>query len=543
MREFNTSGPNNPDIHFTVMREALLQKTLGQIIRPDDPKGGRYITLYAPRQTGKTTLVEQLMKRMDRQQFFPALISVESLSGLEESDFYAGLGNRLDRMGTFPFAIPAMSRRRDFEDFLSTLKTQLPQRLCLIIDEFDGVTGPYLGELLHLFRLIYHARGQKYNLHSLILIGVRNLTEINLEHASPFNTNDEIRLSSFTREETYDLMSQYEVESGQFFAPEVKERIYYETQGQPGLVNALCKRMVEDLNPGLDKIIGPELANEAVERFIRVEISKNVSNILDKAREEEEHIIELFNTGAKIEFHIDTEWQKFLWVHGVIEVDDAGGKEKYIKFSCPLYQKKLYFFFKPQIDEMRYYVPLEVSYKSFLFPDGALNLLALLQAYQAYVNRRGQKAFAHARKRKDGRYVEATYHYSLDTFLSAAMLRLGGQCNVEFPTGNGKVDIFLVHRGHKYILEVKNFVDEDQISDAKEQAARYANSEGLREAYLVVFSEVHPRDKLSESFEDSIENVAVKSVLINVNFARAVSPKKRHSSSRKAPAKRRRAGR
>jgi predicted AAA+ superfamily ATPase len=45
------------------MREALLQKTLGQIIRPDDPKGGQYLTLYAPRQTGKTTFVEQLMKR------------------------------------------------------------------------------------------------------------------------------------------------------------------------------------------------------------------------------------------------------------------------------------------------------------------------------------------------------------------------------------------------------------------------------------------------------------------------------------------------
>jgi predicted AAA+ superfamily ATPase len=62
MREFNTSGANNPDIHFTVMREAQLQQALEQIIRPEDPKGGRYFTLYAPRQTGKTTFVEQLVK-------------------------------------------------------------------------------------------------------------------------------------------------------------------------------------------------------------------------------------------------------------------------------------------------------------------------------------------------------------------------------------------------------------------------------------------------------------------------------------------------
>ncbi|MCI0693350.1 AAA-like domain-containing protein [candidate division KSB1 bacterium] len=217
MREFNTSGPNNPDIHFTVMREALLQKALEQITRPADPKGGRYFTLYAPRQTGKTTFVEQLMKRLGRRQYFPAMISFEALSGLEESTFYRELGKRLDRMGNFPFAIPEMNSRHDFEDFLSALKTQIPQKLCLIIDEFDGLNAPYLGDLLHLLRLIYHARGQKYNLHALILIGVRNLTEINIERASPFNTNDEIRLRFFTREETYDLMAQYEAESGQLF--------------------------------------------------------------------------------------------------------------------------------------------------------------------------------------------------------------------------------------------------------------------------------------------------------------------------------------
>jgi hypothetical protein len=539
MREFNTSGPNNPDIHFTVMREAQLQQALEQITRPADPKGGRYFTLYAPRQTGKTTFVEQLMKRMDRQQFFPAMISFEALANADEPIFYREFAKLLDRRGNFPFPIPEMSNKYDLIDFFAALKTKLPQKLCLIIDEFDGLNAPYIGDLLHLFRDIYQARDKKYNLHSLILIGVRNLTEVNLEHASPFNTNDEIRLSFFAREETFDLMAQYEAESGQLFAPEVKERIYYETQGQPGLVSALCKKIVEDLNPGTGKMIGPEIADEAVERFIRVDISKNVANIVNKARQVEEHILELFTTSKKIDFNIDEEWQKFLWVHGVIEVEDSGGKEKFIKFSCPLYQKKLYFAFKPRIDEMRYYVPIGVSYKSFLFADGTLNVLALLQAYQAYVNRRGKKAFAHARKRKDGRCVEAAYHYSLDTFLSAAMPYLNGQSHVEFPTGNGKVDIFIFHQSHKYILEVKNFANADQFKKAKEQAARYAQSEGLREVYLVVFSEVHPRDKLNEAFEENIEDVAVKGVLINVNFDRPKSSKKRRLSSRRVPPQRR----
>jgi len=535
MREFNTSGPNNPDIHFTVRREALLQKAVEQIARPADPKGGRYFTLYAPRQTGKTTFVEQLMKRLDRQQFFPVIISFEALAGAEELIFYRELGKLFERMGDFPFAIPAMGSKYDLMNFLAALKTQMPQKLCLIIDEFDGLRAPYLGDLLHVFRQIYHARDKKYNLHSLILIGVRNLTEINLEYASPFNTNDEIRLSFFTREETYDLMAQYEVESGQLFAREVKEQIFYETQGQPGLVNALCKKMVEDLNPGVGKMIGSDIADEAIERFIRVDISKNVANIVNKARQVEDHILELFTTKRKIEFNIGAEWQKFLWIHGVIEVEDTGGREKYVKFSCPLYQKKLYFAFKPRITEIAYYQPIDVSYKTFLLADGTLDLFALLKSYQAYVNRRGKKAFAHARKRKDGRYIEAAYHYSLDTFLSAAMQYLDGQCHVEFPTGNGKVDIFLFHRDRKYILELKNFANVDQLNEAKEQAVRYAKSEGLSVVYLVIFSEVHPRDVLTEAFEKIIENVALKGVLINVNFSRGtevkVKKEKRHTNA------------
>jgi len=366
MREFNTSGPNNPDIHFTVLREALLQKALAQITHPADPKGGRYFTLYAPRQTGKTTFVEQLMKRLDRQQFFPVMISFEALSGLKESVFYHELGKRLERRGDFPFPIPAMNNKFDLLDFFADLRKQLPQKLFLIIDECDAIDDSCLGDFLHLLREVFHFRDKGYNLHSLILVSVRNLAEIDLEHASPFNTNDEIRLSSFTCEETLDLMGQYEAESGQLFAPEVKERIYYETQGQPGLVNALCKKMVEELNPGLEKIIGPDIAHEAIKRFIHVDISKNVANIVNKAKQVEDHILELFTTRSKINFNIDEEWQKFLWMHGVIEVEEASDGEKYIKFACPLYQKKLYFAFKPRITEIEYYQPVGVSYQSFL---------------------------------------------------------------------------------------------------------------------------------------------------------------------------------
>jgi hypothetical protein len=72
---------------------------------------------------------------------------------------------------------------------------------------------------------------------------------------------------------------------------------------------------------------------------------------------------------------------------------------------------------------------------------------------------------------------------------------------------------------------VKSYANEDQLIKAKAQAVRYAQNEGLREVYLVVFSEVHPRDKLTEAFEENIENVTLKGVLINVNFSRGTQEK------------------
>jgi hypothetical protein len=44
MREFNTSGPCNPALHYTVMREALIAEGEEKV------RKGRYFTLFAPRQ-------------------------------------------------------------------------------------------------------------------------------------------------------------------------------------------------------------------------------------------------------------------------------------------------------------------------------------------------------------------------------------------------------------------------------------------------------------------------------------------------------------
>ena len=58
MRYFNTSGPCDPEKHYTVMREALVAQGAQLVAQ------GRYFTIFAPRQSGKTTYFQLLLRTL-----------------------------------------------------------------------------------------------------------------------------------------------------------------------------------------------------------------------------------------------------------------------------------------------------------------------------------------------------------------------------------------------------------------------------------------------------------------------------------------------
>lgn len=60
MRYFNTHGPVEADKHYVVARQSLVDRLVGQI------EQGKYFTIFAPRQMGKTTLLRQLKAGMQQ---------------------------------------------------------------------------------------------------------------------------------------------------------------------------------------------------------------------------------------------------------------------------------------------------------------------------------------------------------------------------------------------------------------------------------------------------------------------------------------------
>jgi hypothetical protein len=87
--------------------------------------------------------------------------------------------------------------------------------------------------------------------------------------ASPFNIEIEsLRIGDFDRDEVRDLYGQHTAETGQVFTDEAIERASALTAGQPWLVNALAREVVEKLAVPPDEPITAAHVDEAKERLI-----------------------------------------------------------------------------------------------------------------------------------------------------------------------------------------------------------------------------------------------------------------------------------
>jgi hypothetical protein len=61
MRKFYSYGPVNCERHFCVKRHELVNACLDNLIG-DNEQGGHYFTIWAPRQTSKTWLMEEVRR-------------------------------------------------------------------------------------------------------------------------------------------------------------------------------------------------------------------------------------------------------------------------------------------------------------------------------------------------------------------------------------------------------------------------------------------------------------------------------------------------
>ena len=475
MRSFNTSGPNLSAEHYTLERRDLVAKGLDLVRRK------RYFTIWAPRQTGKSTYFRLLVEAMAQEGFSAMHVNLENFK--EES--LPTLMTYLNEEAAKQWGLPLQGA--SFGDFFNEIRNCTGKNLVLIVDEIEGLNPDLFGQFLHTIRNLYHSR-EVHCLKSTILVGVSNIVGVVGDHASPFNIADNLPVPYFTAPEVTELLAQHSRETGQQFEGKVVKKIFEITAGQPGLVNGFANQLVTRW-PERPKI-GYKQYLEVEHWYLNSAIDKNFANILNKAREYRPLLETLLYAEASVPFVIDRESIKALHINGIIREN----KQHKVEFWVPFYKKRLYNAFYPYTNGEKEEIGATIHASEYFSPDGELNLPKLMADYKAYAQRRGFAVFRE--KDADGKFVslkEAGLFYSFETWLAAFLVQAGGQSYPEAQVGLGRSDLVINIRGKELLFESKRYYGERQFVEGKGQLAYYARSLGQKRAVYVVFTPTHLR--------------------------------------------------
>ena len=354
MRYFNTHGPVNAQEHYIVPRRALVEQLTTQI------EQGKFFTIYAPRQMGKTTLLNQLeVELRPRPSYLPIVLSFELYESWSASQFWedvfalikedllawieAGDHAAQVEIRTLLDAVTSPDIQF-FRHFFSNLHKLVPTlKIVLIIDEFDATPQVVLSPLLQTWRTMYLERQRRpHSLHSVVLVGIQNIARLNFGRSSPFNIAYQHQLEDFSLVEVRDLLGQYTAETGQPFAERVIERLYEQTTGQPFLINRLAAILTQEIVQAHTRPISMTDLRTALQKLVS-ETNYNFETIIRRAAEYKEDVVRMI-FGADYLFHRNDPLVNSLQLFGIIKETAA----HLCRIANPIYKQVLIDAFQPR---------------------------------------------------------------------------------------------------------------------------------------------------------------------------------------------------
>ena len=528
MRKFSSYGPIDTVLNYYVPRQNLIDDAVNHLVGEDPARGGHYITVWAPRQRGKSWILHKAVWQLRSDPRYAGFDVLKiNLEHLKMTPDVVRIAQVIAREIGEKLALPAIELQQ-LDDFYTIFKRDVLQRpLILILDEFDALTPQAISGLVSVFRNIHNTRREQsekasaekdYLLHGMALIGVRSVLGLDNPRGSPFNVQRSLQIPNLTPEEVAEMYHWYERESGQTVEPAVIERIYTELRGQPGLTSWFGELLTETYNKHNPTITLRDF--EIVEAAASNRLpNTNIINLISKANEQphRDFLIELFKTEEKIPFQYDNPSINYLYMNGVIDEEIVSETESYVKFPSPFVQKRLFNRFAGDIfpDTGTLYPPF-TKLTNILTPAG-LHIKNMLRLYEQYVQKNNAWLFKEAPRRSDLRLYEAVYHFNLYMWLARFLQRVGGRVYPEFPTGNGQIDLLIRYQEQRYGVELKSFRSDFEYDAALDQSARYAHQLNLATITVIFFVEAvddETRTHYEAPYQDAASGVTVQPVLV-----------------------------
>lgn len=480
---FNTAGLCSPEDHYMVDPlkrlteiEALIHKKL-------------YFTLHAPRQTGKTTYLHALTRKLNLEGTYIAVVTSFERAGFSDitmdkanetviNSIYRASKQQLDEIFCPPD--PETKNYLDLNNYLQEWAENQKKPIVLFIDEIDALMDNILVSILRQLRDGYQNRPKHFP-SSIALVGLRDIRDYKAEirkgrksmgTASPFNINsDSLTLANFTREEVNYLLNQHTEATGQIFPLAVQEEIYRLSGGQPWLTNALASQIVDKiLKNDYSQPITLEIVTEAKKQLI-LRRDTHLDCLIDKLNEDKvKPIVQAIINGDHLLFNKLDDAISYVRDLGIVGLSDP------LQFANPIYAEII-----PRVMAYSLQASLPNDYQQARFVDqnGRLDMEKLLKDFQLFYQRNSQAWLNRFE------YKESAHHLLMMAFLQRIVN--GGEIVREMAVGNGRIDLLVKFKTQEFALELKIKRDKYTIEEGKEQLSGYLDRLGLPEGYLVIF--------------------------------------------------------
>lgn len=505
MKTFNTAGPCVPGKHYMIPPKF---STFKKLIDAE-----RYFILHAPRQTGKTTLMLQLMKHLNEEGKYIALyVNIEAAQPLRNdiaavneliiSEFETNAQIYLEKsLHPQENCFQIRSMQTGISKFLSRWCLQLPKPLVVLMDEVDALIGDGLLSVLRQLRSGYNKRPDAFP-HALCLIGLRDIRDYRIysdaskRHilgGSAFNIKEKsILLKDFTYEQIKDLYAQHTTDTGQTFTHPAIQQIDHLTRGQPWLVNALGRELGFD-EQAIDwkkKVTKADVDNAAEILIQRRDV--HLDQLADKLTEPRvARIIESILIGEENVEDFLNEDQQYLIDLGLIRKGTIG-----LEIANPIYREIIPRELTATRQEM-----LGINPQWYVKPDGKLDIEKLLDTYIEFYKQHSELIT----KRRT--YTEAAHHLLFMAWLQR-IVNGGGQISREYAAGLGRLDLCIEFAGERFAFELK-LNSKIALAEGEEQLLDYLDRLSLDSGWLIIFSrgavkdwdEVGKREAVSDRIE------------------------------------------
>ena len=493
-RRFNTAGPCDARRHYTIPPESRLPAARRLAVRGD------YFTLHAPRQTGKTTLLRSLARALTSEGEFAALAASceagepfgERIGAVEQivlSELRISAQIHLPADLQPPPTWPAAPEGQQLRAGLVAWSLAAPRPLVLFFDEIDALRGESLKAVLRQLRAGFGDRPDSFP-HSVCLCGLRDVREYKaasggdptrLGTSSPFNIKVEsLRLGIFTEGEARSLLGQHTSDTGQEFTPAAADRALELSGGQPWLLNALAREVVEKMVvPPSDPITEAHL-DEAKERLILARQTHLDSLVARLHEPRVRRVLEPLLAGDSVggdEYDDDIRFARDL---GLVAPRSP------LRVANPIYREVMVRVLCAAAEDQ-----IVVEPRSFVLPDGTLDVRRVLDEFAAFWREHGEVLTA-----------GLSYHEVAPQLVLMAWLQRivngGGYIDREYGVGRGRIDLLLrwpcdaadgTRRLQRAAIELKVWRDgrPDPVTQGLAQLDGYLERLGLDDGVLVLF--------------------------------------------------------